>query len=77
MKPLGVRFDPADAGAGKPTGRAARQATQTAPAGNQAKKPTPPTPTAPAPDGAADMALGSDNQYHYRDANKRDLGVVK
>ena len=78
MKPLGVRFDPADAGAGKPTGRAARQATQTAPAGNQAKKPAPPTPTVPAPPGAADMALSpADGQYHYRDSGKRDLGVVK
>jgi hypothetical protein len=78
MKPLGVRFNPADAGAGKPTGRAAQQAAAAAPATTpQAKRPAPPTPTTPPPDGAADMALGSDGQYHYRDAGKKDLGVVK
>jgi hypothetical protein len=82
MKPLRVRFDPADAGAGKPTGRAAQQSAATAPAAApattpQAKRPAPPTPTTPPPDGAADMALGSDGQYHYRDAGKKDLGVVK
>ena len=81
MKPLGVRFDPADAGANKPTGRAARQAAaQPAPAATtqQPKRPAPPTPTVPAPQGAADMALSpADGQYHYRDSGKRDLGVVK
>jgi hypothetical protein len=78
MKPLRVRFDPADAGAGKPTGRAAQQTPAAAPATTpQAKRPAPPTPTIPPPDGAADMALGSDGQYHYRDAGKKDLGVVK
>jgi len=72
MKALGVRFNPADAGANKPSGRAARQQ------GNQAtNKPKPPTPTGPPPQGAVDMALGPDNQYHYRDAGKKDLGVVK
>jgi hypothetical protein len=77
MKPLGVRFNSADAGAGKPTGRAARNAPAAAPAPAAPKKPAPPTPTAPAPDGATDMALGSDGQYHYRDSARRDLGVVK
>lgn len=42
-----------------------------------AKRAAPPKATAPAPKGAADMALGSDGQYHYRDAGKHDLGVVK
>jgi hypothetical protein len=81
MKPLGVRFDPAVAGANKPSGRAARQAAaQPAPAATtqQPKRPAPPTPTVPAPQGAADMALSpADGQYHYRDSGKRDLGVVK
>ena len=72
MPKLGVRFDPADAGASKPSGRAARQQGQQA-----TNKPKPPTPTAPAPQGAVDMALGTDNQYHYRDAGKKDLGFVK
>jgi len=69
MDKLGVRFDPADAGANKPSGRAVRQ--------QPANKPKPPTPTAPPPQGAVDMALGSDGQYHYRDGSKKDLGVVK
>jgi hypothetical protein len=71
MPPLGVRFNPADAGANKPSGRAARGGAQSA------NKPKPPTPTAPPPQGAIDMALGSDGQYHYRDGSKKDLGVVK
>jgi hypothetical protein len=42
------------------------------------KRPAPPTPTVPAPPGAADMQLSAaDGQYHYRDAGKHDLGVVK
>jgi hypothetical protein len=81
MKPLGVRFNPSDAGADRPSGRAARQAAaQPAAAATtqQPKRPAPPTPTVPAPQGAADMALSpSDGQYHYRDSGKRDLGVVK
>jgi hypothetical protein len=81
MKPLGVRFNPSDAGADRPSGRAARQAAaQPAAAATtqQPKRPAPPTPTVPAPQGAADMQLSAaDGQYHYRDAGKHDLGVVK
>jgi hypothetical protein len=42
MQPLGVRFNPADAGAGKPTGRAARQAATTPAATTPAAAATPP-----------------------------------
>ena len=37
----------------------------------------PPTPSAAAPAGAADMVKDKKGQWHYRDANKRDLGLVK
>lgn len=73
MAKLGVRFNPNDAGANKPSGRAARRAG----GAQAANKPAPPTPTAPPPQGAVDMALGSDGQYHYRDGGKKDLGPVK
>ena len=79
MAKLGVRFNAADAGGGKPSGDAARRAAAAGPAATtpQTKKPAPPTPTAPPPQGAADMALGSDGQWHYRDGQKKDLGQVK
>ena len=76
MKPLGVRFDPADAGAGKPTGRAARQGS-TQPTTTPTTKATPPTPTTPAPDGAQGMRQAKDGNFYYVDAKGAAISQVK
>ena len=56
-----------------PSAPGAPPAAPRPPAGNN----QPPTPKEPAPAGTADMARDKKGQWHYRDAQKRDLGLVK